>query len=207
MRAKLFVVCAIVVAGLSYIALPFYTAWSIRDAVKTGKADVLAATVNFASVKVSLKDSLHRLTATRPQLTSADAPSGAAKPQKPGLWARMKSAVTRSVVDRMVDRYGTPEGFGQMFSYGQIYRTQLRGLEDPEANLSHWDKVQHVWARIKRAEFKSWSRFELDMIDKFEANRIYSGVLTLTATGWKLTELRVFDQGPRQIVNAAAMAR
>ena len=196
MRGKLLAVMLVVAGALAYIAAPFYTAWTIRDAAKNSKPSVLATSVYWPTVKVTLKESLKKIATPEPLLARSTS-------KRPGLmsrmWHRVKTSLGRSVVNRLVDSYANPEGFAKVFSYGRTYRTQIRGWKDPEESLPLFARIKAVWARVRRAEFKSWTRFELDMVDKFEPLRMYCGVLELRGFRWMLTEVRVLQTGVQQI--------
>lgn len=193
MRAKLLAAFLFLTAIAGYIAAPFYTAWTIRDAAKTGKADVLARSVYWPTVKISLKSSLREFAGITPQNASV------ASDDSPGFfrraWTSFKTSMAHSAVDRLVERYANPTGFAQVFSYGRTYRTSIRRMEDPEKGLPLWQKIQSVWARVQRAEFKSLTHFELDMRDKYEPDRMYSGVLQLRNFRWMLTKVEVRKSG------------
>ncbi len=201
MRRTLFLSALLFIAALGYVAAPFYTAWTIRDAAKTGKPHVLASHVYWPTVKVSLKKSLKKIAVVQPQsANTSDKPPGFFS----RFWTRIKTSFSYSAVDRLVDRYGNPDGFARIFDYGRIYRTKIRGWKDPEEGLPLLQKIQAVWARVKRAEFISLTRFEMDMIDKFEPGRMYCGVLEFRDWRWMLTELRVLQnkKAPQQVARA-----
>ncbi|MGH1418379.1 MAG: DUF2939 domain-containing protein [Hyphomicrobiaceae bacterium] len=191
MRGKILTLLLIVGGAITYIAAPFYTAWNIRDAAKNGKPHILAHSVYWPTVKLTLKESLEKIAVPAPAAATVGKESQGMFRR---MWKRVKASFGRSVVHRMVDSYCNPEGFAQIFSYGRTYRTKVRGWKDPEEGLPILEKVQAVWTRVKRAEFKSWTRFELDMVDKFEPNRMYSGVLELRGLKWMLTEVRVLQE-------------
>ncbi len=208
MRGKLLTVLLLIIAAFGYVAAPFYTAWSIRDAAKTGKAHVLASSIHWPTVKVTLKESLARLAIADTKLAnSAGVPVTATK-RGDGLlartWKRIKTSFSRGVVNRMVDRYATPQGFATVFDYGRTYRKTIRGTKDPEEGLPLFEKIQAIWRRVRRAEFISWTKFEMDMVDKYEPGRMYCGVLELRSFKWMLTEIRVRQTNlPQQIATKA----
>lgn len=172
----------LLVAGV-YIASPFITAWSIREAVRDGNSGYLARVIDWPSVRETLKPQLSRI--------ALDLPDPAAEPTfKPGLWQRFKAYWGQGAVNRAIDGYITPEGLPQLFAARKLYRDYVAGQPD-EAKLSVLERIKKAWARVKRAEFTSLTTFEVDMADKHDETRIYLGKLELTSGGWMLKELRI----------------
>ncbi len=172
----------LLVAGV-YIASPFITAWSIREAVRDGNSEYLARVIDWPSVRETLKPQLARL--------ALDLPDPSAEPAlKPGLWQRVKAYWGQGAVNRAIDGYITPEGLPQLFTARKLYRDYISGQPE-ESKLPILDRMKRAWARVKRAEFTSFSTFEVDMADKHDENRIYLGKLQLTGSGWMLKELRI----------------
>ncbi|MEO1206462.1 MAG: DUF2939 domain-containing protein [Pseudomonadota bacterium] len=201
MRVFLSLICAaglLLVSAATFVFSPLYTAYAIREAVKTSDTDYLSERVSWPPVKQSLKSSLVAF-------TLGPGATGAAQDQAAtttGWWSRLKTAYGRSMVESMVERYANPEGFKTLFTYGRSVRRNVLGKADPDEGLSFSEKLAAIWSRIQRAEFITPSRFEIDMTDKYDPSRLYAGVLELHwgDWGWKLTELRV-----RQIKDAAAV--
>lgn len=180
-----------VLAGLAtaYIAAPFVTAWSIREAVRSGDAAYLERAIDWPSVRLTLKPSLTELALNEASQSTASTAS---------LWQRLKTYVGAGAVATAVDNAVTPEGLTRMFNMRKAYRTYVSGEPD-DASLPVTERMKRTWARVKRAEFKSLTRFEVDMTDKLDETRLYLAKLELTASGWMLKELRV-----RQLEDAAA---
>ncbi len=171
----------------AFIVSPLYSAWAIRAAIKGGDAAYLVDRIDWKSVKPTLKESIGHLALGTPQKT------------KRTLWQRIKGYYGRSMVSRMVERYATPHGLPRLFSYGRTVRHDILRQKDPVAELSPLGRLSHLWSRVRRAEFKTPTRFELDLADKYDRNRIYCGVLSLRGLTWVLTELRVRIRPPAQI--------
>lgn len=170
-------------AAAAYIAAPMYTAWSIREATRDGDSDYLARAIDWPSVRETLKPTLSQI--------ALDLPDPNQQPiTKPGLWQRFKSYWGQSAVNSAIDGYLTPEGLPQLFSARKAYR-DYTGAVDDTASLPVHERIKRFWARVKRAEFTSFTTFEVDMADKHEPNRIYLAKLNLTGTGWILKELRI----------------
>jgi hypothetical protein len=192
-RLVLGLCCLLLVGGAAFAASPLVTAWLIREAVRTGDADYLERRIEWPAVKATLKDSLTRYALKKPEPVSEA--ETAAPPRKPGLWQRFKSYLGQRAVDKLVESYATPTGLPQLFSYGRTYRTTLKGEPDEAETLSRLERMRRFWARVKRAEFKSLTEFEIELADKHDPERHYVGLLRLEGVGWKLVALSV--QGPR----------
>lgn len=197
MRRILIGLAAFVGVGLlcaSYMVWPLATAWRIREAVRGGDSEYLAEKIEWQSVKRTLKPSMTRLAV-------GPAPGEDGSEPNPGLWKRFKSYLGRNAVDQMVETMVTPEGLPQLFEYGRTYRQKVQGDADEPSTLPTSERVRRFWSRIIRAEFTGLTRFVLEMRDRHEASRTFTGVLELKGAEWKLTELTVSQSG------AAATAR
>ncbi|MEQ8825119.1 MAG: DUF2939 domain-containing protein [Filomicrobium sp.] len=184
-RAVFFSLVSLLALGAAYLAFPFYTAWSIKEAVKNGNSTYLARHIEWAPVKVTLKESMAEMVLNPIDVSVAN------KPQRKGLWQRFKAYYGKRVVHNLVDRYATPTGLPTLFSYGRTVSTNVLGRDDPDEGKPLPTRIANAWSRIERAEFITPTRFEIDMRDKFETTRIYAGVMELKGWTWKVTELRV----------------
>lgn len=181
-------ILALVLVATAFVASPFHAAWSIREAIQSGNAEYLAVKIEWPRVRETLRQSLNEF--ADPGAAAPQAELASATPRK-GLWARVKSYASRKAVDSVVDNYANPEGLPQLFTYGTTVRDIVKGAP-PEKTLANLpDRMREFWSRIKRAEFKSLTAFELEMQDKHTPDRRYSGLLELHGLTWKLTELRV----------------
>ncbi len=193
MRRFLFALGFVLIGAAGvYAASPFYTAWSIREAVKSGNAEFLRGAIEWTPVRKTLRDSMLAMTLGRPE-------AAVDKPQPgQGLWGSFKSYMSRNVVDGMVERYATPEGLPTLFAHGQTVRRNVLMKEDPEEKMGVLEKIAFIWSRITRAQFTGLTRFEMEMADKHEPTRLFAGVLEFKGEGpglgWKLTELRVRER-------------
>lgn len=186
MRRLLLLTLVTCLCAAAYIASPFVSAWYIRSAIHSGDAAYLSDKIEWASLKETLKPSLSRMALDLPLDPSAGDP-------KPSLWKRIKAKFGRGIVERTVDGYVTPEGITQLFSLRKGYRDHIAKTPDDESKKPLTERVKAFWARVHRAEFTELTRFELDVVDKTEPNRLYAGVLQLRGFDWKLTELRIRD--------------
>ena len=167
-----------------YIASPFVSAWFIREAVRNGNSDYLARAVEWPSLRETLRPSIARIALNLPD------PEEQQK-ESPGLWQRLKTTVGQGAVDRLVDTYVTPEGLPKLFTLRKTYRDYTSGDADEAKTTPLLERIEHTWARVKRAEFTGLTTFEIDMADKQDPARMYLGKLKLTPLGWKLAELRI----------------
>ena len=174
----------IILAISAYIGSPFVTAWSIREAVRSGDTAYLERAIDWPSVRTTLKPAIGRIALNLPDAETEQ--PGA----KPGLWQRFKAYWGQGAVNRAIDGYITPEGLPQLFAIRKAYRGYVAGDPD-DIKAPILERMKRAWARVKRAEFTGLTTFEVDMADKYDESRIFLGKLELTSLGWKLRELRV----------------
>ncbi len=184
MKKLLLALVALALAATAYVAAPFVTAWSIREAVRTGNSAYLEAKIEWDTVRESLRRSLTVAALGSPE-------TGAPSQEKPGLWQRIKARVGRSAVNNLVESYVTPEGLPQLFTYRKLYRDHVSGEADPAKTLPWHKRFAAFWSRIKRAEFLTPTEFKIEMADRYDASRHYVGLLKLRGLEWKLAELEV----------------
>lgn len=183
------VLLAVLLLAAAYVASPFHAAWSIREAIKCGDADYLAVKIEWPRVRETLRQSLSEF--ADPAATADPAPELASTAPRKGLWARVKSYASRKAVDSIVDNYANPEDLPQLFTYGTTVKTLVNGPPEEKTLANLPVRVREFWSRVKRAEFKALTAFELEMQDKNTPDRHYTGLLELHGLTWKLTELRV----------------
>ena len=179
--------------GIAYIAWPLLTAWQIREAIIAGDTVTLERKVEWASVRASLKGSLSAETKARLE-KDPNAPA-------PSLWQRIKATLAPSLAESAVDRYVTPENLPSFFGYRETYRTTIRpalGLKEPPTVLANTvfagtllDRMVSFYARVRRAVFYSLTRFEVEVIDRYQPERRYVSTFELKGWEWKLTALAV----------------
>lgn len=189
---RILVAVGLLICAAVYVAWPLHTAWSIREAIKSGDSAYLARHFEWAPVKATLKASMAALV-----LDPIDA-SLEGKPQRQGLWASFKAYYGRNAVDGIVELYATPTGLPKLFSYGRADSVDAPGHQDADEGLSLTQRMANAWSQVERAEFISPTRFEIDMRDNFETDRLYCGVLVLKDWRWKVIELRVRKSASEQ---------
>ncbi len=173
------------IAGLLYIGAPFYTAWSLREAIRTADTATLERKIEWDSVRASLKSSLVRHAQLVPEIADENTPN------TPGLWQRVKIAFGQSMIDSFVERSVTPTGLPKMFQARKAFNSKVRGEPDPEVTLTRLERFKQFWGRLQRAEFQSFTRLEIEMKDRRSPGRHYVSLLEIKGLEWKLTELRV----------------
>lgn len=181
---RLLFVCAVfgILAG-GYVATPFMTAWTIREAIKAGDSEYLEEKIEWTSVRATLKESLGKFA------FSASGEMSEA-PVSPTVWQRIKTYVGQGALDKFVETTVTPTGLSGLLGIRKSYQNKIAG-EDPAARPPVWVRMRKVWSRVTRAEFKTMDRFEMDMIDKAAPERTIACVLERRGLWWKMTELRV----------------
>jgi hypothetical protein len=201
MKRLLFKIGLLMLVLGAYIASPFVTAWSIREAARNGNATYLERAIDWPSVRETLKPTLSRIALNLPDPESQPVTA-------PGLWQRFKAYVGRGALETAIDSYITPEGLPQLFALRKAYRDNIAREPDEAQIYTIAERVQRAWARVKRAEFTSLTTFEMDMADRHEPNRVYLGKLELTGLGWKLKELRIkyLETAEERIVRLAQTA-
>ena len=190
MRGKLAIFLCGFLALAGYVASPFASAWTIREAIHNGDAATLQNKIDWPQVKASLKSSMSTY-ALGPGHKPAAAAATASPTPRPGLWQRLKNAYGRRVVASMVDRLATPASLPRLFAYRKSFDERVRGLPDERKVYSLFERMKRAWSRVTRAEFLTPTRFAMEMRDKVVAHRSYHGILQLKGLTWKLVHLEV----------------
>jgi Protein of unknown function (DUF2939) len=187
MRKLKYATLSLIVLAALFVAYPFFTAWSIREAMQSGDSDYLERKIEWDSVRASLRQSLSEVALAPAASGAPDQPETA---DKPGLWQRIKASVGKRALDGIVDNYVTPDGLPQLFGVRNAYR-EVSGEAAELRALPWYRRLADFWSRLKRAEFKTPSAFEVEMADRNDPSRHYIGLLELRGAEWKLTDLRV----------------
>lgn len=209
MRLKLMVIALFttVVGGAGvYGAMPFVAAWHIREAVRTGDSATLAHKVDWHSVRQSLKSSL---TETREALVEL---ADIAGQPRPGLWQRLKVAALPYLTDPLIDRYVSADAAPRLYEWRQTWRNRVRPAlgrgEPPTTFAGTWlggtslDRSLSLVRRIDRARFVSTDRLEIELADRYVANRHWFAALERRGLDWKLTEMKVRTSSQPRFGNA-----
>ncbi len=180
----------ILLLAAAYIASPFVSAWTLRDAIKRGDAAMIEQRVAWPSVRQTLKASLAAEANLLPMANAAGADVA------PTLWQRVKGMFGATMLDRFIETYVTPEGLPKLFDYRRVWREKVSGDTADAEPISKLERFKQFWARIHRAEFLTPTRVEIEMTDRAVADRRYVSVMELDGFGWKLTGLRVITVDP-----------
>ena len=205
MRKVLIVAVLAVFAAGAYAGAPLVAAWQIREAVRAGDTETLTRTVDWASVRKSLKQSTSEARLLLGEMSES------AGIEKPGFWQRLKSAAAPYLADPLIDRYVTAEGAPQIWKWRQTWRQKVRpaiGLAEPPTLLSgtwlagtSFDRMLSFAGRVERAAFTSPTRMELEVRDRYGENRRFRAVMELRSTTWTLTDVQLvrlpLPAGPR----------
>ncbi|MGE0765408.1 MAG: DUF2939 domain-containing protein [Hyphomicrobiaceae bacterium] len=199
-----FAVLTALAAG-TYASAPMVAAWQIREAVRAGDTARLEEKVDWQSVRKSLKSSVAETRKAIGELTDV------AGLPRPGVWQRFKMAAMPFLTDPLIDRYVTAEGAPKLYAWRQslVQRAEaVRGAARASADWirssaakeqSGWleaiglDRMQDVAGRVRRWEFVSPMRFEIELADRLSRDRTWQAVLELRGLSWKLTEMRVAE--------------
>jgi Protein of unknown function (DUF2939) len=173
------------VAG-AYVASPFVAAYTLREAIKSKDVATIERKVQWNTVRASLKTSLANHAQLLPEATAAG------EAVKPTLWQRVKTSLGASMLDRFIESYVTPEGLSQLFAYRRVYKERIAGVPD-EAKLPIMERAKVFFDRVKRAEFKSLTKVEIEVQDRNLSDRHYKSTFELQGFEWKLTELEVLS--------------
>lgn len=174
----------VLLVALAYAAWPFWSAWSLREAIKNGDTATIERRVEWDSVRATLRDSLARQAQLLPEVNAVG------EAVKPTMWQRVKTAFGQPMLDRFIESYVTPEGLPQLFTYRKTYREKVKGEPD-EKTLALHERMQRFWSRIHRAEFQSLTRVEIEMADKDNPGRRVVSTMELKGFEWKLVALRI----------------
>ena len=174
----------------TYVALPFWTAFSIRDAVKKGDTAYLAGKIEWPSVRETMRQSLAQHALNLPAAHPTSETAAVSMPRR-GLWQRVKTYAGKRAIDAFVDTYVNAEGLPELHRYRRMYRENVSGVSDDPSTLPRLERMQRAWSRIVRAEFHSLTEFEIEQRDRLEPTRSYVGLLRLRGLEWKLTALSV----------------
>jgi len=177
-------VAVLLIFGVTYAAWPFWSAWTLREAIRKGDTATIERRIEWDSVRATLKDSIARQAQLLPEVNAAG------EAIRPTLWQRVKTAFGQSMLDRFIESYVTPQGLPQLFTYKKTYREKIKGEPD-EAALGYRERLSRFWSRVHRAEFQSLTRVEIEMSDKDNPDRRFASTFDLQGLEWKLVALKV----------------
>ncbi|NJO34723.1 MAG: DUF2939 domain-containing protein [Rhodospirillales bacterium] len=182
---------------IGYWAWPLHAAMQIRDAMIAGDTETLKRRIVWDSVRATLKASISPEAAARLE-ADPNAP-------QPTLWQRIKNTVRPTVANTVIDRYVTPENLPVLLGYRRIWRGTVQpalGYPEPPTILADTafagtaiDRFASFWKRLRRAVIHSPAKVVVEVEDKYNPGRSYTGTFELRGLEWKLTELTVGGTG------------
>jgi hypothetical protein len=178
-----------------YAGSPFRAAWILRDAIREADHATLERKVEWDQLRASLKQSLAQQAHLLKQATEA----GAAV--QPTFWQRAKLVMGASMLDRFIETYVTPEGLPTLYGYRKAWNEKVRGAND-ESTSPLPERLRKFYARVKRAEFQSPTRLEIEVADRYIPDRRYVGTMELIGTEWKLVSIRVIAEDDGSLLPA-----
>ncbi|MEZ5843744.1 MAG: DUF2939 domain-containing protein [Hyphomicrobiaceae bacterium] len=180
--------CLVIVTGLAFAASPFVAAWSLREAVRTADSGTIARKVDFDGVRLSLRQSL----GVHAELYGFAVEAG--RQVRPTLWQRVKSALGASMIDRFIETYISPDGLPKLYRAKIAWNEKVRGR--PALDTLPWrERLSAYLERLKRAEFLSLTRVEIEMADEHQPDRHFVSLMELQGIEWRLVALRVVKPG------------
>ena len=182
---------------VAYWAWPVYTALKIREAMISGDTVTLGRTIEWESVRASLKASISPEAAARLE-ADPNAP-------QPTLWQRIKATVKPAMANTVIERYVTPENLPVLLGYRRFWRGTVQpalGYPEPPTVMEGTilagtaiDRFATFWRRLRRLVLYWPSKVVVEVEDKHNPDRSYIGTLELRGFGWKLTHLTVAGAG------------
>jgi hypothetical protein len=189
----------LLLVAAAYVAWPMYTVLQIREAIRAGDTATLTRKVEWDSVRTTLKASMSA-EAIAALETDPAAP-------KPTLWQRVKSTIAPHMASSAIDRYVTPEYFPVFLGYRRIWRGGTHPMpsapEPPTAFAGTWldgsvvDRFVAFYGRVRRAVFHSFTRFEIEVVDRQRTDRSFIGTLELKGLEWKLIGVTIAKSGAK----------
>lgn len=168
--------------GALFAASPLIAAYKLHEAITKGDVAAIEASVDFRSVRYSLKSSIS-------QVMIADAE---ARRAQLGFIRRVGYKIGDAFAPYLVDRYiakqVTPNGF----------------IDYVRSPLPAGARKRSMLQNIERARYTGFARFEIDVKDRADPTRRYRAVFTRTGLAWRLTEVNVLPARRQTTLTASA---
>jgi hypothetical protein len=169
----------------AYVLSPFATAAVLGMAIRDGNERVMTTLVDFPQIRDTVRASvLARL--DEKTLTRPDHPSFTQR-VKFGL----ADTLTPYVVDYMLDQRISPAGFALYMGPNSpgAQKARAAGLDpDSMPNAS-------ILTRIRLARFLDPTHFEFEVIDRWDAGKVFRAVFELKDFFWRMNVVEVLALG------------
>jgi hypothetical protein len=192
----LLAVLAVLTCAAAYVAGPLIAAVRLRHAIATGDAPTVDRMIEWQPFRESLRYSIARNAKLVPAATDA------ARADRPTIWQRIRSLFGYSMLDRFIEHYITPQGLTRLYQ-AKLRQSRVKQTTPALAKAGvTFDQIRSTWARVRRAEFVSPSRFVLELDDATEPSRRIRGFFILDGLGWygfqwKLRAVAIDESPPR----------
>ncbi|MEO1709086.1 MAG: DUF2939 domain-containing protein [Pseudomonadota bacterium] len=196
------------VGAVAFAASPFYAAWTLREAIRTGDTETVNRKIDWEPFRASLRRAIANNAGLVPDVRAAS------RRIRPTLWQRVKRVFGASLIDRFIETHVTPTGLPKLYADHVRKRKQnrlsrssaprtdrllragfhpaTRSQSGPaEAGLDWKARLQRFVRRLSRAEFLDWTTVEIEVRDQVRSDRSFIATLQLIGTQWKLTHLDI----------------
>ena len=174
---------SMVVCG--YTLSPFATAVVLSAAIKNSNIAVMDALVDWQGVRESLRASIMQRLDEKAQVRPDDA----------GFLEKVKYKLTDTIgpymVDYMLDERVSPAGFTLYMGphSPQAEKVRAQGI-DPDAL-----PAANTFTRIRRANFVDLTHFQIELVDRWDSEKVYLTELELRGLFWQLTRVDMLALG------------
>jgi hypothetical protein len=125
-RRARWIIIAVVALLAIYLLSPYYAFWRFTVALRTGDATQLASSVDFISLRKSLRKQLNaQIASLRPQ-----------NPKRQQMFDSLSAAFGGQVVDSLLDAYLTPEGLAAFLADPRLPSQQVAPAAPPDPNAA-----------------------------------------------------------------------
>lgn len=158
-RRTRWIIVAAVLVVLLYLASPYYAFWRFTVALRTGDAAQLTESVDFLSLRKSLRKQLNaQIAALRPQ-----------NPKRQKTFDALSAAFGGQVIDSLLDAYLTPEGLAAFLANPKLPAAPTAPADPATAPLIAPESSAAAvtsrvdWSRVRYAFFTGPRDFLVDV--------------------------------------------
>jgi|GEM_PF-1460863 len=219
MRKALVAALLVILTGLSYMAWPMISAWQLKRAIMAGDLKAIEQKVDWPALRASLKASLVETAGAKPWQAAQPASGGGGTRNGghragPSFWQRLKSSFVPGMIETSLNQMMTPAGLARAYATRENYRRKWRpavGFAKPARALdgtwlegTRLAKFIDTFDPIARIVFTSFTRLEIEVIDRYQPDRHFITVMQLENFHWKLAGLRLL---PLQVATTGHAAQ